>query len=107
MTEEDCTLDQAGQKLEELARALLKAVEAQDLDQIERVDWLMRNQALALMAQMPGTEDAANPGLEAMRKAMDALEMAAERLDYIKEKQIKDSVRKNRVRLAYDSGKPL
>lgn len=107
MTEEDFSFDAAGKKLEELARALLKAVEEQDLDRIEKIDWQMRNQAVALMAQMPGTEEAANPGLEAMRKAMDALEMAAERLDYIKEKQIKDTVKRNRLRLVYDRNETL
>ena len=79
--EEDFSFDAAGKKLEEMARALLKAVEEQDLDRIEKIDWQMRNQAVALMAQMPGTEEASNPGLEAMRKTMGALEMAAERLD--------------------------
>lgn len=105
MTTGGASFDETGKHLERLARELLRAVEAQDLDLIESLDWQMRNQAVALMAQMPGTEEADNPGLEAIRKAMDALEMASERLDYIKENQLKEAVRRSRVRLVYDRNK--
>lgn len=102
MTEDNGDFGSAGQKLQDLAAQLMQAVEAEDLDAIERLDWEIRNTAVALMALMPKVSTEARPGLQAMQQAIQALEQAAENLDGERAERLRQTLAQQKIRLVYD-----